>query len=222
MRRPAPDRAGVVPRGFTLVEVLVALSIMAVVATLTWRGIDGMSRAREATELAMDRNMRLGTVLMQWERDLQSIQQGTGVPALAFDGATLRLTRESPGGIQLVAWSLRNGALWRWTSPPITRETDLQETWLRSQQLQGDETGSLRLLDATASLQVYFYRGNGWSNAQSAADKVLSPELPASGSAPSGVVGQQQQDALPTGVRLQLGLPAGVLTRDVLLNGQGY
>ena len=32
-------------RGLTLVEVLVALSIMAVIAVLTWRGIDGMARA---------------------------------------------------------------------------------------------------------------------------------------------------------------------------------
>jgi hypothetical protein len=30
------------------------------------------------------------------------------------------------------------------------------------------------------------------------------------------------QEALPAAVRLQLTLPAGVLTRDVLLGGPGY
>jgi general secretion pathway protein J len=204
------------PGGFTLVEVLVALSIMAVLATLTWRGIDGMARTRTGTEQAVDRNMRLGTVLQQWERDLQMVQQGTGVPAIVFNGATLRLARESPNGIQLVAWGLRGGALWRWSSPPLRRSSDVQEAWLRSQQLIGDEPGNLRLLDEVQSLQVYFYRGNGWSNAQSSADKLEAPAGTASG------VIEVAQEALPSGVRLQLALPSGTLTRDIMLSGPGY
>ena len=31
--------------GFTLIELLVAISIMALLAILSWRGLDGMSRA---------------------------------------------------------------------------------------------------------------------------------------------------------------------------------
>jgi general secretion pathway protein J len=194
-------------RGFTLIEVLVALSIMAVLAMLTWRGIDGMARTRSGTEEAVDRNMRLVTILQQWQRDLQTVQQGTGVPALAFNGASLRLTRETPEGIQLVTWTLRGGGLWRWSSPALTRSTDIQEAWLRSQQPQGDEPGQLRLLEDVSSIQVYFYRNNAWTNAQSSADKV---DL------------AQPDEVLPEGVRLQLGLSSGTLTRDVMLPGEGY
>ena len=46
----AEARFGLKPRGFTLIEVLVALSIMAVRAALTGRGIDGMARAQAATQ----------------------------------------------------------------------------------------------------------------------------------------------------------------------------
>lgn len=206
------------PRGFTLVEVLVALSIMAVIAALTWRGIDGMARSREISQAALDRTARLATVLTQWERDLQSVQQGGGAPPLSFDGASLRLMRESPDGLQIVVWTLRGGALWRWASPPLTRAADVQDQWFRSLQLLGQEPGTLRVLDGVQSMQVYFFRGNGWSNAQSSADLVAAPPPPASGATGAAAL----QEALPTGVRVQLALPAGLLTRDVLLAGQGY
>ena len=35
-------------RGFTLVEVLVALAIMALLATMAWQGVDAMARTRES------------------------------------------------------------------------------------------------------------------------------------------------------------------------------
>lgn len=217
--------------GFTLVEVLVALSIMAVLAALTWRGIEGMVRAQQGSQAALDRTTRLTTVLQQWERDLQGVQQGTGVPALAFDGATLRLTRAADGGVQLVAWSLREGALWRWASSPVTRASDVQEQWFRSQQLIGDEPGTLRVLGEVGQMSVYFYRNNAWTNAQSAGDSNPSDAAaprpgaappPAGGaSAPSPAPGAGTE-LLPSGVRLQLAVSAGTLTRDVLLAGQGY
>lgn len=215
--------------GFTLVEVLVSLAIMAVVATLTWRGIDGMARTRDLTQAATDRSLRLGTVLAQWERDLQKVQSGMGVPALAFDGASLRLVREADNGVQLVVWTVRDGSLWRWGSPMTTRASDLEEHWLRSQQLIGDEPGTLKVLEEVSAWQIYFYRGNGWSNPQSTADRAAPQPAappPAPGASapasppPSGAT--PSVDLLPTGVRLQLSLPPGMLTRDVLLSGQGY
>ena len=209
-------------RGFTLVEVLVAMAIMAVVTTLTWRGIDGMTRTREISQASLDRSLRLGTVLAQWERDLQAVQDGMGVPGLAFDGSNLRLTRASEGGLQLVVWTLRDGALYRWASTPLTETNEVQDAWLRSQQLLGDEPGTLKVQDEVSGWQVYFYRGNGWSNPQSASDR------PSMG-APSGAEGAgaapgpgRGAETLPTGVRLLMTLPAGSLTRDVLMNGTGY
>lgn len=204
MRARAWRRAA---RGFTLVEVLVALAVMAVVSALAWQGVDAMGRARSASEAAAQQTLRLSTALAQWEQDLQAVTPTGAVPALRFDGATLRLTREAVGGVQVVAWSRRGEAWWRWASPAATRVAELREAWERSQQLVGSEPGTLRVLDGVGGVRVAFHRG-GWSNAQSTGDRPGE-------SSPAG-----QDEKLPQAVRLVLELPAGELTRIALLPPQ--
>src|SRR5690606_26049864 len=127
-------RASTGPRGVTLVEVLVALMSMAGMATLAWQGIDGIVRSREASQLRLEQLLRMNTVLAQWEQDLVSVQETQTVPALRFDGASLRLTRRTPLGMQLVVWSLHGDSWMRWAGPAVTTGQDLQNQWLRSQQ----------------------------------------------------------------------------------------
>jgi general secretion pathway protein J len=101
------------------------------------------------------------------------------------------------------------------------RAPALQDAWLASQQLLGNEPAQLRLLEGVTGWQIYFYRGNAWSNAQSSAD--VAPPPAAGASAPLTV-----RQLLPTGVRLVLTLQGGgadpatapKLTRDVLLAPQ--
>jgi len=134
------------------------------------------------------------------------------VPALAFDGATVRLVRTAAGGVQLVAWSLQGTQWLRWTGPVVTREAELQESWMRSQQLQGSESGQVQLLDGLTEVQLYFFRGtdNDWSNAQSSGD-TAQPTAP--GTAAS-------RELLPAGVRLVLAFDERRLTRDLVLAPQ--
>lgn len=216
---PVPPRHGVAgarasTRGFTLVEVLVGLAIMATLAALAWRGVDGISRSRTISQEAVERTLRLNTVLAQWERDLLELEDTGALQALAFDGATLRLTRRQEAGVQVVAWTLRAGGWWRWASPTTTRTGELRQHWLRSQQLMGDEPGGLRVLEGASAVQVYFWRGSGWSNAQSTGD-VAAPPAPAASGAPPA-----EREKIPGGVRLVLALAGGTLTRDVVLAPQ--
>ena len=60
-------------RGFTLVEVLVALSIMAVIAGMAWQGLEAMVRSRDAAQTSADATLRTGTALAQWEADLWAV-----------------------------------------------------------------------------------------------------------------------------------------------------
>ncbi|HJV70665.1 prepilin-type N-terminal cleavage/methylation domain-containing protein [Ideonella sp.] len=205
-------------RGFTLVEVMVALVIMAVLATMAWQGVDGLVRAREGAERSGEAALRLGTVIAQWEQDLSQIQQSSAAPGLKFDGATLRLTRRAPGGIQLVAWTLQGRSWYRWAGPPVTRIQELQDWWIRSQSWSAIQADALKMLDDVDSQQVYFYRGNSWSNAQSTGDFEATPQPPqppASGASAPPVGGENE--VLPTGVRLVLALPSGPLSRDLMV-----
>ena len=59
-------------RGFTLVELLVAIAVMALMAILSWRGLDGMSRAQTQTLARSDEVLVLQAGLAQWKSDLDA------------------------------------------------------------------------------------------------------------------------------------------------------
>ena len=110
------------------------------------------------------------------------------------------------------------------------------QAWLASQQLQGNEPGQLQLLEGVTDWQLYFWRGQGWSNAQSSGDLVERPRAAApaastasvpdgSAAAPAGGAsaatvpgGSAPRSQLPSGVRLQIDLPEGRILRDVMLS----
>lgn len=238
-------RAGAV--GFTLVEVLVALFIMAVLSLMAWQGVDALVRTRDGARDAQERSLRLGTVLAQWEQDLNQIQQSSAAPGLKFDGQSLRLTRRTPEGMQVVLWTRQDNTWYRWASPAVTRIADLQDWWMRSLQWSAVGAEALPMLQEVQALQVYYFQmgDNNWSNAQSTGNVVnrLATPPPPAGSGPGdggddggdgagnggggagggGTGGNPpapiggSQELLPTGVRLVITLPQGSLTRDVLM-----
>lgn len=225
-RRPGHRPGRRFGTGFTLVEVLVALFIMALLAALAWQGMDGMVRARDGSAQALDRSMRLNTVLTQWEQDLQSLYDTGAAPAINFDGQSLMLTRRAEGGVLLVVWAVREGRWQRWTSPLLRRQGEVQQAWFQAQQLLGTERGQLTLANDVSEWQLYFYRGNAWSNAQSSAGAVggaaaEAEEPPSQGDGtPPGTVAPLRE-ALPDGVRLVITLGGRTLTRDLALEATG-
>ena len=125
--KPAPSRHC----GFTLIEVLVAITIMSLMAVLSWRGLDGMTRAQSQTQTRADEILTLQAGLMQWRSDLDNITQltdaGNAAP-MDWDGRVLRVTRRNTvdptQGVLVVAWTRRvvdgRGVWLRWQSPPLT------------------------------------------------------------------------------------------------------
>jgi general secretion pathway protein J len=206
-------------RGFTLIEVLVAVVIMAIMSLLAWQGVDGIVRARDSNQVRLEQTLRLETVIAQWEQDLASLQETTAVPP---SPATARRCASPAGPRAACRWSpgrcapTARSAMWqRWAGPPVTTTTALQETWLRTQQFQGSEPGQLKALTGLDQWQVYFFQGNAWANCQSTGN--VAARLGRRGTGTGRV-----RQALPDGVRLVLAFAPGSglngsLVRDTLL-----
>jgi len=194
-------------RGFTLVEVLVALVVMATMAGMAWRGLDALVRSREIAQAHLAQTARLQTVLAQWEVDLRALQDShTTVQPLAFDGGNLVLTRQAAAGLQLVVWSLREGSLWRWESPALRTVQDLEAQRQRGLQQLAQRNPALRAFDGVAGWQFYCYWGNAWSNCQSTGS--TGPVNPAKPTQPPAGLRIAMQFAEGSGL-------AGTLTREL-------
>jgi general secretion pathway protein J len=206
-------------RGFTLIEVLVALVLVSLMSLMAWRALDGMGRAGELTNTNEQSLQRLQVGLAQWTADLDAILD-TGVsniPSLDFDGQRLRLTRQSSqphAGVVVAAWTLRStdaGLVWqRWASPPLTTQAALRDAWSAAERWSRtpqpeDEARTVSLMP-TQGWQLFYFRDGAWSNAQSAAGVAASTAASAATAAGAFV--------MPDGVQLVLTLPSGKLTRD--------
>jgi prepilin-type N-terminal cleavage/methylation domain-containing protein len=120
-------------RGFTLVELLVALTVMALLAVLSWRGIDGMTRAHEITGARNEEVLAMQTALAQWGADLDAVVPLAQMPALEWNGRVLRMTRRGTAsvtdGIHVVAWARRDGQWLRWETPALPTRADVESAW---------------------------------------------------------------------------------------------
>lgn len=242
MRKLTPPRAAA-SLGFTLIEVLVSLVILSVMAAMAWKGMDGITRSREIADGGLKRTLRMQSVMQQWSADLNSVIATGVVQGIQFDGAALRMTRQSQGGVQVVVWALRSGRWVRWAGQPVTNVGALEEQWMRSFNFQGRESGSIAALKGVEQWQVYFFRGGAWSNAQSSAGaSANSPATngfnvpsaaPTASAAANGTLGQAKilarsvggGEPLPMGVRCVLTLGqgsgyAGSIVKDAMLAAQ--
>jgi general secretion pathway protein J len=228
--------------GFTLIELLVAIAILSLLALLSWRSLDGMTRTQTQTHERADELIRFQSAIAQWQADLDSVIDTGEISPLAFDGRLLRMTRRDAAeagldsaGIRVVAWTRFQGALparedgnpapglapasgyWvRWQSQPLVRRDELARAWQRAAEwsrealpISGDTPGS----DSAIALigidqwQLFYNRGDGWSNPQSSVGTPVPED------------GRARASELPDGVRLVLTLApgqrmAGNLVRD--------
>lgn len=124
-------------RGFTLVELLVAIGILAMVAVLGWRGLDGIVRARVALVADMETTRGMQLAFAQMQSDCEHLA-GADImvrrPTLLWDADRLTLVRKSyvenePSRLQVVSYRVVGGQLLRRESPGTRDLAQVEQLW---------------------------------------------------------------------------------------------
>jgi general secretion pathway protein J len=205
------DRA----RGFTLVELLVAISILAIVAVLGWRGLDSIVRARVALTQQMETTRGMQLAFAQMQSDCEHIAQRDVVdqrPYLLIGADRFTLVREvftenQPSRLQVVAYRIVNGTLIRRESQPTRDLIQLDALW-QAVTSDTDSNAAVALQTGVTGMQVATWLNNSWRQGG------VDPGANAAGTAqaPAAAAPQQQADQVappqannePTGMQVAL------------------
>ena len=131
-------------QGFTLIEVMVAIMLMAVVSLIAWRGLDSVTRADQHLQASSEQTEVLLRALNQMQRDISlraSVElvatdvsqdeapKTEGLAAVTVrssdsKGFRLDVIRSAPmagDGLQRVRWWLKGDSLYRAAAPARDR-----------------------------------------------------------------------------------------------------
>jgi len=123
--------------GLTLIELLIAITVLAVVAVLGWRGLDSIVRSRIALTAEMERTRGIQLAFAQMERDCANIispELVSNHPPLVAEQRRLVLIRKvftenQPVRLQVVTYRVRDGVLYRRESMPTRELAELDIAW---------------------------------------------------------------------------------------------
>lgn len=170
--------------GLTLIELLVAISILSFIAVLGWRGLDSIVRARIAlvSDLEQTRGMQLA--FAQLQSDCAHLASPAVLPdrvPLSVEQGRLTLVRtvfadNQPSRLQVVTYRVRDGALTR-SESAATR--DLQElgTLWQTAATDTETTQAVALQSgiSTLTMRLWVSGGTGWRTGAEIAQLTAPP-----------------------------------------------
>ena len=149
--------------GFTLVELLIATLIFAILSMLAYGGLDSVIKSSDRTEAELTRLRQIQITFSQMQRDIEQLSARDGHDALG--GKLLRLSaaqisnsdllleytrtgwrnpaQQTRSHLQRVAWRLEDKKLYRMSWPFVDRAFD-------------DQATSTQMIDRISEVKVRF------------------------------------------------------------------
>ncbi|WGG50238.1 type II secretion system protein J [Rugamonas sp. DEMB1] len=170
--------------GFTLVELLVAISILAIVAVLGWRGLDGIVRSRQALTAQMEQTRGMQLTFAQMQSDGEHLADAVLLRNRANllaqnDRLTLVrtvLAENEPSRLQVVSYRVKDGVLTRRESNGTRELTELDALW---QAALGDAepAPAVTLQTAVAGITLRLWQNGGWQSTSTGAQQTAQAQL---------------------------------------------
>ncbi|WP_229751274.1 PulJ/GspJ family protein [Undibacterium terreum] len=189
--------------GFTLVELLVAITILAIVAVLGWRGLDSIVRARVALTNSMEQTRGTQISFAQLENDSEHLAGPDLLPVReTLRAAQQRLTLirtvyddNQPTRLQVVAYKLQDGVLSRRESLP-TRDLNVLDQYWQNALNETDSMPVVKLQEniAAIAMRTWNIDETGW--------RIAGTDIPAPG-ANGGAVTSPPKKGLEVSLQLQ-------------------
>ena len=134
MKRATEPRAAARARGFTLIEMLVAIALLAVIALLSWRGLDATIRGRDDIASNLAQTRLLGRYFSQLQFDLTNLvtpDEVFGPPLRIRPGELVMVRHLGVGGgptqMQVLRYQLNGRELVRSASQPLASLAEVDD-----------------------------------------------------------------------------------------------
>ncbi|HIC7209607.1 PulJ/GspJ family protein [Burkholderia stabilis] len=216
MKRAAEPRAAARARGFTLIEMLVAIALLAVIALLSWRGLDATIRGRDDIASNLAQTRLLGRYFSQLQFDLTNLVTPDEVfgPPLRIRPDELVMVRHlgvggGPTHMQVVRYRLTGRELVRSASQPLASLAEVDDALHHM-----DAFARVVVSNDARSMQLSVWiPPDGWTTSQTVIEQAYAQFLAQHGISNSTSIGAP----VPRGVRfaVTMGAPAVEYVRTI-------
>lgn len=170
--------------GLTLIELLVAISILSFIAVLGWRGLDSIVRARITLTSDLERTRGMQLAFAQLQSDCAHLYSSTALPApmpLFAEQGRLSMVRtvfadNQPPRLQVVTYRVKDGVLTRHESAATRDLKELSILW-QSAAIDTVTTQAVALQSGVTSIsmRLWISGGTGWRTVTEVAQLTAPP-----------------------------------------------